>query len=222
MGKVKKQKRGPTKYRPEYAEEAMHVCAGSGATTEGLAEHFGVCDRTVRNWKRRHKGFGRAVERGLRRFRKKYPAERREGGRESLYEDGYAEIARDLVSTGADVRRVAETLRVSPRTIYHWLKTRPEFKEAVDDGHRWFAHEVEGHLLNQALPHDEVVERETRHGLVRITKKNVVNEKALIRILETYFPEQWGRKVQSRSDGGLAEFMRKIEEQDRESAGIDL
>jgi transposase len=207
MARVEKNKRGPTKYRSDYAEEAMRVCASSGATTGGLAEHFGVSERTVRNWKQRHKDFRRAVERGLKEFRKGYPSEQPESGRESLYEDGYAEIARELALMGADAKKLAEAFKVSLRTIYHWMQNRPEFGDAIEDGRRMTADFLEDNLFYLAEPHDEVIERETPAGLTRITKKNVVSEKALIKVLEAYKPERYGKKVEHKGSLTLAQVM---------------
>ena len=55
---------------------------------------------------------------------------------------------------------------------------------------------MEDSLFYPAEPHDEVIERETPTGLMRITRKDVVSEKALLRLLEAYKPERYGKKVE--------------------------
>jgi hypothetical protein len=40
----------PEKYRPEYAEQARKLCQ-LGFTDEGLANFFGVDERTINRWK---------------------------------------------------------------------------------------------------------------------------------------------------------------------------
>lgn len=50
-------------YRPEYAELATNYCL-LGATDDDLARFFGVTDRTLRNWKKRHPEFERAAQDG--------------------------------------------------------------------------------------------------------------------------------------------------------------
>ncbi|MHC4742630.1 MAG: hypothetical protein ACYS8Z_12000 [Planctomycetota bacterium] len=213
MARVKKNKRGPTKYRSEYAGEAMRVCASSGATTEGLAKHFEVSEKTVRNWKKRHKDFRRAVERGLKEFRRGCPPEQWESGRESLYEDGYAELARELASMGADVKKLAEALRVSPRTIYHWMRNRPDFKAAVEEGCKQMAYEIQASYLRAALPHDEETVRETKDGTFKTTRKGVIDTKAAERALETFLPEIWGKQVGLKHgvDDELADILKRID-----------
>lgn len=56
-------KRGPgypTKYRPEFAKQAEKLC-DLGATDADLAEFFGVCLKTIRNWMVQHPKFAEAV-----------------------------------------------------------------------------------------------------------------------------------------------------------------
>jgi hypothetical protein len=53
----------PTDYRPEFAEEATLLCEG-GATDADLAEHFGVVEKTIRNWRLRVPAFRAACRLG--------------------------------------------------------------------------------------------------------------------------------------------------------------
>lgn len=53
----------PTLYREEYAARAYKL-ALLGMTDAELAEQFGVDERTVNNWKQRHKEFFQSIQRG--------------------------------------------------------------------------------------------------------------------------------------------------------------
>jgi len=53
----------PTKYRPEYVEQAYKFCL-LGATDEKLATMFDVCVDTIAEWKRVHPEFQDALRRG--------------------------------------------------------------------------------------------------------------------------------------------------------------
>lgn len=60
---VRKQKSGVSKYRPEYAEQARHLCK-LGATDEELAEAFSVTPATIRVWRATQQGFRAATSIG--------------------------------------------------------------------------------------------------------------------------------------------------------------
>lgn len=47
-------------YEPEFADQARHLCR-LGATDDELAEHFGVCVRTIYRWRNTHEEFAKAV-----------------------------------------------------------------------------------------------------------------------------------------------------------------
>lgn len=53
----------PTSYKKEYADLAYKFCL-LGATDERLAENFGVCEKTISNWKHDHPEFLQAVYNG--------------------------------------------------------------------------------------------------------------------------------------------------------------
>jgi len=54
----------PTRYRPEYAETAEKLCARCAYTDAKLAEWFGVCARTIAEWKLKHIDFAQALRAG--------------------------------------------------------------------------------------------------------------------------------------------------------------
>ena len=51
----------PTKYRPEYDEQARNLCL-LGATDKELAVFFGVQESTINNWKLEHKTFLESIK----------------------------------------------------------------------------------------------------------------------------------------------------------------
>jgi hypothetical protein len=63
-------------------------------------------------------------------------------------------------------------------------------------------------------PHDEVITRDTPDGTTTITKKAVVNVKALIRGLEAYRPQRWGKKVKHEGTITLAEAIAAVVKDD--------
>lgn len=53
----------PTRYRAEFAEQAVKLCR-LGATDNELAEFFGVSERTINNWKSAHPKFLQSLKEG--------------------------------------------------------------------------------------------------------------------------------------------------------------
>lgn len=51
----------PSKYQPEYAEQAAKLCA-LGATDTDLADFFKVTVRTIHNWKAQHPTFFHSIK----------------------------------------------------------------------------------------------------------------------------------------------------------------
>lgn len=52
-----------SKYQAKYAREAKKLCLG-GARDDELAEHFGVCRKTIQNWRIRFPKFAEACRLG--------------------------------------------------------------------------------------------------------------------------------------------------------------
>lgn len=53
----------PTKYKPEYADQAYRLCL-LGHTDSELSEFFEVNEDTIHEWKKRHEDFSESVKRG--------------------------------------------------------------------------------------------------------------------------------------------------------------
>lgn len=58
---IKKITGRPTAYKPEFSEQAVHLCK-LGATDEELARFFGVSVRTLYRWKAQHEAFCQAIK----------------------------------------------------------------------------------------------------------------------------------------------------------------
>lgn len=52
-----------TKYKTEYADQARKLCL-LGCTDAELADFFGVCERTINNWKDRYPAFMQSISAG--------------------------------------------------------------------------------------------------------------------------------------------------------------
>lgn len=53
----------PSKYKPEYAEQAYKLCLLS-ATDKDIADFFGVDEATINRWKEKHPEFCESLKRG--------------------------------------------------------------------------------------------------------------------------------------------------------------
>jgi len=119
----------PTKYKPEYAEQAAKLCA-LGATDAQMADFFEVAVSTVALWKVQHKEFSDAI---------KVPkAEANERVEQSLYRR-----AMGYEHDEVDIRVINGELVMTPiRKVYppdaaaciFWLKNRKpaEWREKVE------------------------------------------------------------------------------------------
>lgn len=125
----------PSKFRPEFCEQAARLCATFGATDHELAEYFGVSERTLNTWKAEHPEFREALKGG-----KQVTDERVQ---QKLYHRaiGYShEAVKILLDKNNRTRKVTYTEQYAPDTTacIFWLKNRmPEFwrdKFDVDDG----------------------------------------------------------------------------------------
>lgn len=54
----------PTKYRPDFNEEARKFCQLKGATDEQLAAYFGVAESTIKEWYKKYPDFSASVRAG--------------------------------------------------------------------------------------------------------------------------------------------------------------
>jgi len=125
--RAKKKNGRPTKFKPEYLEQAYKLCL-LGATDEEMADFFGVRVTTIDNWKKKRKKFLGAVKRG------KIAADANVA--ESLYKRacGYEHPEDKIFCTDGNVTTVATTKHYPPDTAaaFIWLKNRAGWTDKRD------------------------------------------------------------------------------------------
>lgn len=109
----------PTKYQPQYAEQAKRLCL-LGLTDAQLASFFEVSEQTINNWKKEHSRFSQALKQG------KAVADAEVA--HSLYQRaiGFTVIEQRVV-TGADGPEIIEINKEYPPDVQaqrFWLKNR--------------------------------------------------------------------------------------------------
>lgn len=122
----------PTKYKPEFAEQAKHLCQ-LGATDRDVAEFLGVAEYTVRRWSARYPEFCAALKVGK--------AEADARVEQSLYRraTGYThEEEKVFCNADGKVTRVKTLKHYPPDTTacIFWLKNRnpAEWRDRMDFG----------------------------------------------------------------------------------------
>ncbi|GAB3805552.1 helix-turn-helix domain-containing protein [Spirosoma humi] len=132
---MKQTKRGaPTKYKPEYAEQARKYCLLEGATDEELAVSFGVTIRTIDNWKRQYPDFLRGVQEG----KKVADANVAEGFYKRAIGIEFTEVTRELVDDQLTVtKEVIKLIPPDPGAALNWLKNRQpaKWRDKVEVAH---------------------------------------------------------------------------------------
>ena len=132
---MKQTKRGaPTKYKPEYAEQARKYCLLDGATDEELAVSFGVTIRTIDNWKRQYPDFLRGVQEG----KKVADANVAEGFYKRAVGIEFTEVTRELVNDELTItKEVIKLIPPDPGAALNWLKNRQpaKWRDKVEVAH---------------------------------------------------------------------------------------
>lgn len=133
----------PSKYKPEFAEQAAKLCA-LGATDAQMADFFGVAVSTIALWKVQHKDFSDAI---------KVPKEEADQRVEqSLYRRalGYEHDEVDIRVVGGEIVKteIRKTYPPDTAAAIFWLKNRAGWRDKVET-------EVSGSL--SMLP-DDVLE----------------------------------------------------------------
>lgn len=110
----------PSKYRPEYAEQAMKLCLLRAMTDAELAEHFGVAESTVHLWKTAHPEFSESLKRG------KTGADMEVVNALFRSAVGFTERVQKVVSTpkGTQIIEVDQFFEPSVIAGFFWLKNR--------------------------------------------------------------------------------------------------
>lgn len=122
----------PTKYKPEYNEQAYKLCL-LRHTDEELAEFFEVDESTINNWKVEHEEFLESIRAGKRKADMEVATNLLEGTKDRVVVETQAIKLKDVVY--ADGKKVSETERVQIvevervipsdfRNQQFWLKNR--------------------------------------------------------------------------------------------------
>lgn len=110
----------PTKYKPEYAEQAARLCANNAFTDAELASFFSVTLSTLNLWKLRHPEFSDSLKMG------KAPANARV--EKSLYDRamGYSQMETDIRVIGGKIVKteVMKHYPPDPTCLIFYLKNR--------------------------------------------------------------------------------------------------
>ncbi|MCG7657132.1 helix-turn-helix domain-containing protein [Wielerella bovis] len=123
MSETKRPVGRPTKYKPEYADQARKFCL-LGATDAEMADFFDVDERTINNWKEEFPDFFQSIKKG------KLLADANVADR--LYQRAMGYEAPDM-----DIRVVEGEVIETPMTKYYppdtpaaifWLKNRQKAK----------------------------------------------------------------------------------------------
>jgi hypothetical protein len=153
----------PTKYKPEYAEEARTMCE-RGATNADLAIHFGVALSTIWVWQTTNKDFFESCKLG------KDVANERVKQSFFMRATGYDYHAEKIMSYEGQVIRAGYMEHVPPDTAAarFWLVNRcpDEFREKQllehdvppDSPIRMLAQQISGNAIRPRLPEPKIIE----------------------------------------------------------------
>jgi hypothetical protein len=127
-------------------------------------------------------------------------------GRPDKYDESMAERAGEMAECGYSDRAMWSKLGIEQRTFYNYKKEHKVFAKAIEDGRRRLVdNDIEPSYMQQAIPHDEVVELRELRGRGKKKKmttvgervhKDVVNVLAAEKILKVHKPEKYGDKLQ--------------------------
>ena len=115
----------PTVYKKEYNEQAYKLCL-LGAKDTQIAEFFGICEKTLNNWKEKHPKFVQSLKKG------KQIADMQVA--EALYHRacGYSHPEDKVFNNGGEAMVVKTTKHHPPDTAaaFIWLKNRAGWNNA--------------------------------------------------------------------------------------------
>lgn len=111
----------PSDYKEEYAEQARKLCLLMGATDADLADFFGVCEKTINNWKIEFPEFLQSIKAG------KSVADAEVAV--SLYRRATGYVGKKTVTANiggvvSDVKEVDEYVGPDVSAAMFWLKNR--------------------------------------------------------------------------------------------------
>ncbi|NOV28022.1 helix-turn-helix domain-containing protein [Cupriavidus necator] len=139
------------------------------------------------------------------RDKKAAASEGKPGGRETLYQEQYAEQAYKLCLLGATDKELADFFGVVEKTIYNWKDAQPEFLQSITRGKMMADAQVAESLFKRALGYSHpAVKIMTVNGAVvheDYTEHYPPDTPAASLWLRNRQPEKWRDKVQQELTG---------------------
>lgn len=128
-------------------------------------------------------------------------------GRPTKYREEYVEQARKLCLLGATSQELADFFEVNYDTIHEWMRTRPEFDEAIRQGKTMADAEVAEKLFQRAKgyshPDVHVTSYEGQVTLTDLVKYYPPDTQAASLWLRNRQPKKWrDRQELTGADGG--------------------
>lgn len=154
--------------------------------------------------------------------KKRPPKRKAPPPKQTKYTARTAAVVETLIGCGMNLQMVCKTLGITPKTLWNWRKDHAELETAIEEGRVKRADRGEDVLFDMCEPHDEVsvkekdliayldkdgepVEKKDRDGSEMVaevlerettTKKGVVSERLLLKMLEANKPEKYGKKAE--------------------------
>lgn len=114
----------PTKYKAEYAEQARKLCL-LGATDAELAAFFEVSERTLNDWKKRHKEFLQSLKAGKRIADAEVADKLHQRATGYRWTEQQAiKVKKDQYQEEVEIVEVEKEVPPDPTSMIFWLKNR--------------------------------------------------------------------------------------------------
>lgn len=130
--------------------------------------------------------------------------------RPEKWKDEFVHLAECACRLGATDLDVAEMLKISPRTLYNWRNTKPEFAAALVTGKAPADERVERSLYQRAIGYEQEEVKifmpagATEPVYAKFTAKYAPDVTACIFWLKNRRPEQWRDKPEGAGGDDLA------------------
>ena len=131
--------------------------------------------------------------------KRKKAASSSKGGRPTLYQPTYCDIARQLCEQGATDQEIADVLRIDRATLYRWFAEHPEFRDAVKLGKAPADDRVERSLFHRAVGYEydsvKIMQDKGRPLIVPFREHVPPDAGAAFNWLKNRRPDQWRDKL---------------------------
>lgn len=136
--------------------------------------------------------------------------------RPEKWKDEFIHLTECACRLGATDLDVAEMLKVSPRTLYNWRNTKPEFAAALVTGKEIADERVERSLYQRACGYEQeevkifMPSGSTEPVYAKFTAKHAPDVTACIFWLKNRRPEQWRDRPEGSGGGDIAEAITNL------------